>query len=85
MTFSSPSRFLPLLLVLTTAGGCVSAGARRESRANAILIRVENAQFENVIVYVVRAEVPVRLGVVEGFQTRSFPLPAGSTLPCGRS
>ena len=71
------SRFILLTCALASAGGCAPARMGRESGAHAIPIRVENEQFEQVTIYVLRATVPIRLGVVDGFQARTFHVPAG--------
>jgi hypothetical protein len=68
--------FICLLLVVVLAGGCATSRTSHVG-ATSIQITVENAQLENVAVYIVRTSTHVRLGVVDGFGTRTFALPAG--------
>lgn len=80
---------LAALVTVLLAAGCGAHGAGpggppaayggseagRASASARIEVRVENQQFEDLTVYLVRRGVPLRLGVAEGYGTRTFRVP----------
>lgn len=66
--------WLFLLHVLVAVGGCVTTPSRYHEDRSAVTLIVENKQFDDIVVYLVRGGAPIRLGVVEGFRARTFRL-----------
>ena len=66
-------RALPLLLGVLTA--CARTGAVPSDRglvARGALIEVANEDLSDLVIYLVRGETPIPLGVVSGFSRRTF-------------
>lgn len=67
-------RIIRSILLVSSAGGCHSAHLSRPAQPAVTRLTVENGLFDNVVVWVVRGDTPIRIGVVEGFQRRTFTL-----------
>ncbi len=69
-------RFRHLLLATPLlVSGCAMGIAAGEGGARQIAVRIANRQFDSLTIYLVRSQVPIRLGVVEGHASRTFWLP----------
>ena len=77
MPFCPQVRLLLVLVVLLATGACGSASRRAGGAAEAqTTVRVENRNFLDMNVYVVRSGQRIRLGTVPGTSTRVFPIPS---------
>ncbi len=76
---SSSNRWsrLPVLFLFILSG--VACSTRRPPSAapmGDVVLRVENHQYQDLTVYLMRAEVPLRIGFVEGLHARVLRIPA---------
>ena len=75
-TFTPSRAFGLALIILATAGACISPGARMEGDdRRAATVVVENGNFQDVNVYAVHGCQRIRLGTVTGNTTRTLNVP----------
>ena len=62
------------LWALVSCAGAYRSGPGESLRARGAVVEVCNDDFNDLVIYLIRGETPVTLGVVHGFSRRMFPI-----------